>query len=949
MLDTKSYRELQKIVRESGLPIKTRVSQKVLLQAIRDYKKPIFVESHINTLSYTELLKIKRENKIKSPSKKKPDVIKSILEWGKHTFDFTPNEQLPEKQYKLKEFEITVKDKLKDLKYPYFVRIKAILPGKTIINQSGKYTLINNDQERRQYVTAITNVVFNYDTLQELDLVNNVSIEAYADVFYPNTGNTDIIRVANSPDENCLLKIIRTLHPVKLTKIYKKYPSLETQKYVSQDQIQAVAKAARLRIRIYTPLGSQTDQVWREFGYTNDKVLAVIVSNEHATMKTSLSTISKVRYVESVEKDESINVIHTEWDYILLRGEVIGAEVYYRILLENNELVIEKTLKPSQITNDLNDDIDPMYFRCYKPEQVLYKRFAKGNIHSIRDDVINKIIIQSEHFISRRMMKPVPKNATELDHNRNFSAYETLKEYIGFPETTLFPCKTPDSPAFVIIHDIIDPPEYLRELYQYKSGTIVLPFPVYQYILPDCKDIQVDFYLNAKFRHISIYDFARQFDIKYEKAFVNSAIGRTISGGIDAKRHVQFEVKNENEVQQIIDECYALNLEFSYVKHRFSVYIPERPRGDFCFHSYILGYASIHLFTKYKQHNVIGYNVDALLVEGKFTEHSTEIGGWKSGPVKNFYKMMSVAPITQKPTILPDIQVSTQSLRKNILVVGPAGVGKTHKYITGNYHGMIFAAPRCVLRDDKKPQFPNSHTGQKLFQPSRDDQTFYSHIIRKVPRNYQILVLDEVGMYTRTEHETIRRRTPDGVVCVYLYDPNQIHNELTNDPVDIDYFISMGFEVEYITRTPDTVARHSYDYGCRLDKIPGGYLDFKHADTTPSHTDRIVTGNHKRAKVLNDRYRSQFALFPVRDRKNRPHYVSPDDPRIFWDKKEMNDSIPKGYKYLPALAITPDSIQGITISTYTLFVDYKYLKRHGCLYVAMTRTTEEKLTLLYDD
>lgn len=969
------YRQLQKHIKDNKIPVSAKVKKQELIRLLKEYyttPKTQYTLDELKSKSYLELASIKRVNKITTKDRRKQTLISSIFEWSnterviptliedlfttEKDIEFQPIREDIEAVKKDQFFKM-VYEKVKDESYPYYVRSHAIANIETseqyVRYTQRKFVLLNDDTERKNYILGLIDMIIDYDAIQNANgyiEIQNMLVEVYK----PNSENVEIIRVAHSPNLNCLIKIVNQLDPKDAPQIFHRYPDLKNAKYLNHQQISSIAACIRKNIVIYTPLGAMLKQKWQSFGHSKHKKIHIVVNDEHAMLKVDSSKVDRVEYVDYLEYNYETEVIH-----VCRTKDTLN----YLIKYINNEIVLVKTLRPSTITGNPNDDLNPAFFRCYTPEQIMYKCFASEyNIGRIPDDSISNLVSKAEHFIGRRLIKNITYgDYTEFDHNKNYASYETLPEYMGFPKKILIPSTVPTTPAFVVIENIQNPPNCFRELYRYESGPIVLAYPTYKYLDTQCS-VKVSYYLNAEFRDISIQKYAEKFPTESRKTFINSAFGRTIAGGVNSKKLVQFVVKNDAEKQQLVNECAQHKLDFTIDEFgNAQIYLPERPRGDYCFHSYILAYAGIHMMKKWtelehKKIDIIGYNVDAILVKGKFTEQSNEIGKWKTSQLKPIYRYLDVTEFKPVYHTIPDnITVVNKVVELNRkLIIGPPGICKTHSELADPPHGTIATAPRVEQRDAIRKKHKNTHTGQKLFLPSMNNTEYFDACKSgRIIRNYQYLILDEAGMYTRKEHIKILKRLPSDVICRYLYDPEQIHNSIS-EPVDVQFFIDNGFTIEYMHRTETGPARHSYEFGCQLDRMRGlpyrkqsEYVSklFETA-TNVTPDDFIIVGNHQTAHDIHARYKKEFSHILACNHKREYKMLPTNSPDIYWGKNKFDTEIPKN-KWVPALAVTPDSIQGRTFTDKRILLHVPSLRRQGCLYTAATRTTLKQNTLLY--
>lgn len=805
--------------------------------------------------------------------------------------------------------------------------------------------------------------------------------------------NPRIIRVANYKFENCVLRVIRKFTtPTVLKSIYKKHPELipGIREYVpiDHDIIESIATRAKLCLKFYTPIGLKLDVPWHSINDTaHRKIINIKIENGHATIADKRIKVTNIEYhsadIPFKKPDEPTIVDHF----------TIDKTCYYYIDLQNGIYTLHKTFRPSSFTNVPGDDTSSEYTFCTSQQMIQAKQFkAEFNLTPIYDPIIRKIVKSAEHFIGRKALSQLDlsKNYVQFDSNGNYVSYETVPEYKGFPSNKLYPVKleyaNPANAAFYILSNIEGAPESFNQLYEYSSGPITLPAPVYDYLISEGSTIHVVFVLEAPHQEISIVDYVDRFHKRESageektphKKLRNSLIGRCITGGIKEFDRVVVEYDNTSEQDRLMLECQTHNIDYCDRGTFITAHLPKKTSGIFHFHAYILGYASIKVMRKwmeleYSGRTVKAFCVDALVVEGNDAPYNNYIiGDWKIEPIKSHY--LDCIPKSdcdfpereQVPIpILNDLPIPTRKV-----VIAAPGIGKSFRYLSQPYHDQIAAAPTHKLVNSQKTLFPNTHTGHMLFQMLMEEDYMVTNLRNqsKIPRSHAVTIIDEFTKYDQNEMDMILRRGAN-TTFILTGDFEQITTDNHNfGAVTLEYLQSNGFAVEYMARNPSDSEhhRHSFEYGTRLDNLRGRTPRQQKTmilnDPTWTHIDditglidvdtKIIVGDHIRAGYFNELAKLQLTgLFPVVTKavqgSPKEYSLQPtNSPLIWWGRQKMTDKCPKDKKYEPFLAVTADCIQGETIES-TLIIDIEHLDRAGTLYTAITRTRTPDNTYIY--
>lgn len=827
--------------------------------------------------------------------------------------------------------------------------------------------------------------------------------------------------VAKSLAENCLINIIR-MKDRDVNVVYERFPHLRPNNlkepiYITHDEIAEVSKLLKTNIIVYTSLGAKINKPWHEFKYNNNSCIRVIFENGHAFVMQKKCEISNIIYksFDDITDIEGLVVDHAYYqdppESIATLHKSGGVPMYYTVLYKG-KYTMYKDYKPSSLTGNANDDLlTSGNTYIFSNSQYLFKRFKKRyDMKVIKQDDMREIVKSAEHFIGRELYEKTTPDTKVIDQNKNYCAYKSCGYYIGFPGNEFAasanpqPAGSPYTDVYVAVKDIKGLPWFAERLFKYTNGSIVLPIPVYNCLLKLGITCEVLYWVASTIRDIDIVKYADDSGIpeQEKKNFRNALIGRSISGGMKDERGMLIRTANEREFDQILYECRENNVPVTINDDKsLIVRYKSKPSAIYQFHSYILGYAAIHLLTKMKELEdngcrIVGYNVDSIFYNGNYDANEgclNEIGGWKYEPIhtKTLLKSMKTierTPFNELKVRQPDHLEAFRYL-KNTIIVGPPGIGKSHEFKTKVLFNQILTTPTRFLREEHKAGefgFENTFTIHKYVQFNQPDDLVKARRRRgEIPAIHYTLIIDEYTMLTKQQFDLIMKRVVSNKIrVIVLGDQEQISNNISGDKLTIEYMIkTYGFDIKRIERAPDMKARHSYNEGCILDTLRGleeveeGKGSYKRAKArndeqvkrlrpyvksikdiysqipnmiTNESNDIYVADTHKKLNLVNAAARKHCQdknlLFPVNDGKGNVIRVSPDHPLIWWDRRRMLDVRPDDLKYEPVFAVTGDSIQGRTLDC-RVYVDTTMV-RPKVFYTAVTRTRVLSNIILVD-
>lgn len=928
--------------------------------------------------------------------------------------------------------------------YPSYVYTKGLFKRPTrhqsIAITEYSYTLVKSRPEYDAYLEKLFDRLLSYDVFGQ----EGVSVEAgNIDVIQLQTHFIDakdletqqIRRVGELSTENCVINCLRMYNKNLPDTIYKKLPKLvptPDKRVFLEDEptIDRVAKTASVSLELYTPLGRYHNKPWKTFGYKGKKIIKLQVRNEHATMMNP----TKIARIQYVPQDE---LILTDATNIIDYGKNPDDTIQYIIKTIDGVNIIYKSFRPSQWTNHKDIDTDIKTALFFDETHVAAYMFKKQyDLNPIADPDIRNLVKQAEMFIGRGvvdMVNPIDlDDATEYDQKKNYWSAKKSAYYQGFPTRNLIPSRfdhTTKDVAFVIVSAITIENPHLKNAFSHiyqNYNPRVLFYPLYRYLVDNGATIDVEFALTSNHQDIDMVEFISGFvnqafnscpdllppgDLpNYDqmvdhitestcKRIGHKINGQTISGGLAETKIIKINDLTEIERDQHIKECndneYRFNINPSATlpdRYDVNVFVPNKSKGLFHYHSAVLGYAAIHVLSKWVElanqgKTIIAYNVDALVVQGKQpikassnNQHwKNQVGDWSAThQVKAYYKLL-------KPTTPDDETVYRTNYRwvreqrksleipDNIrpfpedvfnLILGAGGLGKSYEVKINPYYKQAIGTPTRMLRDDHKRMYMNTVTAHKYFQFTMLLEK-YLLMRGSYMKPARVIVIDEAGMFTESQWDRmIEVAKLDNTIIIALGDFEQIMSSIGSSPVNYEYFKKRGFNITTMTRDPNnTKLRHTYEYGSFLDSLRG--LDISKQVQKITSSGRymtvdlndiiengmtVVVDKHSHAHKIHQLAKAHYTAnsIPVpcvsikKDKRGNVKRgsivnVDPTSKFIFWDRKSMTTVVPEGMLYEPNIAITVDSTQGKTYAVGTTTVVHMGMVRHGSVYTAITR------------
>lgn len=855
--------------------------------------------------------------------------------------------------------------------FPFFASITL---SNGVISKSTKTQRIPDSTEYHDFVNHKTsyfpsfydsvNAEYSIEISESKNPIDPYSIKLGAAL---TTKQLDLLRatIPYEPlaNQNCLVAILNLLKR-HLPESMQKY---EVPLNFSEIEVFSKNRTSNWSLELYTELGQHLKSPWVSVGRQNQMSVPLVVTENHCQLIAPKIKLTQVNYFENSVLEE---MRHHPSVVSVKSG--IGLESI--ITIASDGYAINKSYRPPA---PYDKSTDPRYLKCTSELQFFTAQFVDHFELTPLQPQISNLIGYAENFISRqKIANPTESIQTEIDMNQSYMSYESSPYYCGFPSATLLASESIEitaETAFVAIQT--DDPIVQRFFGQ--RDFYLVPTPYYRFLQDIDSNTEVLWtVVSTGFKPIEYQKWLHESvaDPVVRKTLSRQIIGSLICGGLSSKSHIAKEfTAAPHEIDQMVYEAQTHGLNYRIINpSRIWVEVPTNPKKQYRhIHSYILAYSAIAMHQKFLEldHSgakVLGFNVDAFYVDGDIHTRyqSTQPGGFKSHTftTKKWFTDMAISPIDYIETsfdfaALKQITLPSGIPIKSQFLAGAAGIGKTHPWL-----GRWILPPTCELRDDIIAKGSPSITVQRAFRPDLNDEKW-----RALPPNcfpqFKLALIDECTMLSRSQLKCIIRRARHfGIVLHFAGDFEQIQH-MTN-PAGFDFYRENHIDVVELKRTPSKKCRQDFAFGSQLDQLrhkPTAQQKTLAAallqplDFEPDHTSVFITGSHQRCSEINKSILLRdgiispiVVLRKVTKKRVKPERITIDTTQlapaklnkligqIWWDKTSAEQQRPAGKKWVPALAITPDSIQGKTIHQ-NMIIDIDNLSRYGTLYTSLTR------------
>jgi len=271
---------------------------------------------------------------------------------------------------------------------------------KLIKNSSRIIGVAVNKKITRKRLTKTNVIPTILEVLDNLSQQYNEPKEYHITIKDVNTKKSTLKKVGNFILENCVIAQIRSkCGDAIVQKIYEQRPELEPKGeliYITEEDIEWLAKKSKCTIECYTDLGILIQKPWFKYG-SQKRILRLRISGGHAYLiPNKVLPINEAKYIDFepdyIKKTKQYkSVLELTKDYF-----IIGTTIY-------------KKFRPSIYTKNREDDQDPSLFRVHSTLSLFFRKLM-GDIPDISKD-IREELKQAELFSSRVLLSK-PKGVT---------------------------------------------------------------------------------------------------------------------------------------------------------------------------------------------------------------------------------------------------------------------------------------------------------------------------------------------------------------------------------------------------------------------------------------------------------------------------------------------------------------------------------------------------------
>ncbi len=788
---------------------------------------------------------------------------------------------------------------------------------------------------------------------------------------------------------NCIFNMINIING-KGEEYKKKYNNITDKNYKpSIEELKYFTNNEGINMKFYTPINEILNIPLIELKRTKPVLsINVVIHDEHARFKYDIiDGIKNIHYYHFDEHDDyfkhdaefdDCNILFVRPGF---RDDTPNIKFYDT---KNKCLSLLKSFRPSEITNNQEDDTNPEYFNCFSESSLLFRKWClENNFKPIKNKFINDVLKKAckvcgffryENFDEDNYDKYL-----EIDHNRSYSISTNKKNsfYSGYPNNSMELYK------YNIGDDLTNVIFFYVSLIEYPAKYTFLPVqyeclsaPMYKFMLSIGCKIVIDSVIYGELKDIT--DQPTIENAKECKFMQNMHIGKLIKGGIDQLQTKKYYAPNEIERLAAIDQLNKHNIPYTIDPSNENTIYFKIPINTQIYHvyAYIVQYSQIAIIQMMinlqdMRHKILAGNCDALMIKKNFnlpdlTDFKIMHGVILDHEKKQLYRYYEPkSKLIKFEHIIKNDPLDTVSrppiIGSKLIISGPAGCGKGYNYIrNSDRRYTMIVSPTHKRRRENAEYNKNSQTIQRL-----------TKIININKANYNIkkLIIDE---YTQSDNKTINDiinwANQREINIVMLGDHCQLFNDITNNKLDLNKLIELdfkliNFERGYVSRQVcplfvewlDSLRwniNEEPDYKRLAAKVCvyfGHENKEKYKKLMAKTPDDYIYVSEKHAelydynKLLNKKSKNVFIdcinVKGNKENKGKIEKIHINDKNIKWDKKRMNDI--KTHIYEPFTTSTIYSLQGDTIREKKIAIDIKGIKSVNALYTAITRTVKK--------
>lgn len=492
---------------------------------------------------------------------------------------------------------------------------------RNIVSEPVKINYGGNLYETLQTISDKINKLFSeyYEAETEInDDGSSTAIYSKNAKFTIQTVNSDKMTTQTARDTddnlNCIIKYfkqenIEGLDNLKKQGIYKKY--FTDGATMNDKTIKTICKKLFINLKTYTELGHSINKTWINYKLENAKYdLQIIINSNHAVKRYDpFLKPQSIEYVDEIKiNNYDINTINIYSD----EDDKITAKKYFNV--ETQEIILEKTLKPSKYTDNLDDDNDERFYNCFNLTSLYCKKWIiENNIRAPINQYYNDLFRYSGDMGGMFKYHQYPDRVGQIDLNAAYTPETTENNlfYQGYPTdnfeifrvTDINDAPNQSRISFVIPSNITFNDNYYYMNKQYK----ILSMPLYKCLLfMGCKiDIECVIYSNFTDKLTKIPQ-SQHLTLRENKKLRVSIVGSLIVGGNNKIIKKQARNATENEKNQIEYECLKNEINFSTTENENGTYsiaydLTSKKAQMWHVHSYITSYTTIAMMLKMKE------------------------------------------------------------------------------------------------------------------------------------------------------------------------------------------------------------------------------------------------------------------------------------------------------------------------------------------------------------
>jgi hypothetical protein len=841
---------------------------------------------------------------------------------------------------------------------------KSILPD--IINSipcNVSITMVDNDQEEHRSSPIYVNEEHRNTSAKDVAHVIRNMFDRYAmgrivEIFFvitPKATNQDfrITYVAQGKQMNCMIKLSQD-KGIDCTSFLTKYPMYDTQNVLPMDDfaLNRLSEETNCQYNIYSAiarlcLNNEVDphHIYGSQGkYERTKKVNAILENGHCSLLRSRpkeDVSQRIIYHSQEELDQAF----LEWGICIYpeysKEGQLSYFYGYKTLNVNEPLVIHKKYDERLYTLDnvnIVDDSQALFHLCLRDYNI------------IEDcQIITDCIKSSEVFLGCNLVKEYDSNTIHYAYDciANYPSCVNYINYGGFPcgRKAMSSILVEDQTSHCIIKSVNCSSKLSTWLRRFNivlvEGLCITYLDLLKYREMGI-EIEVDYYIICdRWEVINLYQLMDKYKVgnhsteKERKIVRNSTIGKFISGGINGIISRTVKCMNNSEEKMIITDCEKLGWSYYREGNNMHIEIEKETKGAYMgVHSWFLSYAKWLVFDAIRLeesvgNTLVGYKTDMIMFEKEcqLLKLGTKPGQWKvEGVNEAFWQRKTIKNDIVDYSLLSHHKQYTRSNGYLIYdslgvfdkcIKGNPGIGKSMEARTPNRAGVALTDPTWELVGDHNVD--HATTNASYFHLTLSDEAFFIKKGKKVMP--LICYIDEAHYYESKHLDMMRRRAPY-TIFIYLYDNNQQLGIV--ECVTDQWFDDRNIIISEIKREANKDYRHTYDYGCWLDKLRGmshaeiaqeckkkyqKYITFDSSKTYDNEEDwpKFVIDNHKKIKEINNMFRMNPNVTKIpciaidktwctingkKVQRRKKVYLDKNDPRICYDKDSRDYEYP---------------------------------------------------------